>query len=268
MDEPYSTQRLLVLRKLTRTLSDYLRNQLRGYVTTLTPLLRPRVVLGDYVESSVKETVKGADKAFHDLKSIYEGIVTAKPFNLPKDLRPPLAIASSTPDISPMEYTYIARTEREKKTITMTSPLKWALTYSGFAPGRLKELLSGKMDRGGNELLQFALHSAIMHLVVSRQTGVTQILEALYYRVSTDRLKEFGDLPITYLASTLSTIRPPDDVIIESTEISGTPAFEEIVNLDDIAKMSNPFKQRLIELLKTQGEDLLPQVSERSGSSL
>ena len=47
------------------------------------------------------------------------------------------------------------------------------------------------------------------------------------------KLPELGELPITFLSGPISTIRPPDNVIIESTELSGADAFEEVINLED-----------------------------------
>ena len=74
MDRPMNTQHLLQLRKLTRAVSDQLRGQLKDYLVTLSPLIRPRTVLGDYVQGSLKETVRGADKTFKDLQSLYESV--------------------------------------------------------------------------------------------------------------------------------------------------------------------------------------------------
>ena len=45
MDRPMNTQQLLQLRKLTRAVSDQLRGQLKDYLVTLSPLIRPRTVL-------------------------------------------------------------------------------------------------------------------------------------------------------------------------------------------------------------------------------
>ena len=54
----------------------------------------------------------------------------------------------------------------------------------------------------------------------------------------------------------ISTLRPPDGVLIESTEFSGMDAFEEVVKVDDISKLREPLKERLIELAQAQGENL------------
>jgi hypothetical protein len=43
---------------------------------------------------------------------------------------------------------------------------------------------------------------------------------------------------------------PPDDIIIQSTEISGIPSFEEIINIDDIRGLSDPLQQDILTITK------------------
>ena len=45
-----SIQSLLVLRKLTRAITDVVRVQMTEYLRTLTPLMRPKALLGEYVQ--------------------------------------------------------------------------------------------------------------------------------------------------------------------------------------------------------------------------
>jgi len=35
---------------------------------------------------------------------------------------------------------------------------------------------------------------------------------------------------------------PPDELIIQSTELSGRPVFEELIDLDDINQLTDPYK--------------------------
>lgn len=256
MDERFSTKKMLVLRKLTRAIADLLRNQVRDYLATLTLLVRPKGVLGEFVDGN-QEFVKGADQAFKEILSLYQAVAGGKPFSLPKELQPPLEVLSATPEITPVEYAHAAKMNGETKTVTVTSPLKWVLTYSGFAPKRLRDMLAVRAP--GKDVQHFVLHTLMLHVVLGRAAGVKQILEALHFPVSTGRLPGFGELPITFLTSEVTTLLPPDEVIIESTEISGMDAFEEVVNIDDIVQMGDPLKQRLLELVKSHGDDLLPQ---------
>ena len=50
-----SLESLLVLRKLTRAIAEAVRAQMTEYLTTLAPLLWPRMVLGDYIQGGSKE---------------------------------------------------------------------------------------------------------------------------------------------------------------------------------------------------------------------
>ena len=52
MDDLSNPKRLLLYRKVTRTISEHIRGQLRGYLATLSPLLRPRMVLGEYIQGN------------------------------------------------------------------------------------------------------------------------------------------------------------------------------------------------------------------------
>ncbi len=261
-DESYSIQQLLVLRKLTVAVSKLLTEQMRDYLTTLAPLLRPKAVLGDYVDSSTKEAARGAEKNFKELQSLYETIAAAKPFNLAAELKPPIEIVSAALEFRPLEYDHAAQTDNESKTVTVTSPLRWVLNYSGFTLARLKELVADR-NRSATELREFLLHYLVLHVVLSKQPGVTRILETLHFTISADnRLPELGNLPIVYINSSVSTLLPPDNVIIESTEISGRNVFEEVVNVADIVKMRDPLKERLMELIKSHDPSLLPGVAE------
>ena len=250
-DAGNSTQRLLALRKSTRAIADLLRGQLKEYVSALTPLLNPSRVLGDCVAGTRTE-LPGSAKAFEELQSIFRLTAGSKPFNLSRELKGPIEIASSTLELTPVEYLYEARTNGDTKTVVVTSPLRWMLSYSGFSPRRLKEFLADPhlIDE---ESARFVLHYAVLGLVVSKQTSVTHVFDALRFPLSVGRSSEFGELPITYISSPVPTLRPPDQVIIESTEISGRDVFEEIVDVDALANIRDAFKERLVELVKSYG---------------
>src|SRR5690349_11383791 len=128
MEEAYTIQRLLALRKLTRAIAELLRGQMAEYFTALAPLFRPRTVLGEYVQGSAKESAKGADAAFKELQTLYNAIAPAKPFALSKELRLPLEVSGAALELAPVEYSHPATAAGQSKTVTVTSPLKWVLT--------------------------------------------------------------------------------------------------------------------------------------------
>jgi hypothetical protein len=252
MEERYSTEHLLTLRKLTRAMADLLRGQMKEYLSTLAPLFHPKVVLSSYVEGPAYDTSRIGEKAFKELQELYATIASSRLYRLPSEFRTPLEVINPQLEMTPVEYTHVVPSGSESKTVVVTSPLKWALTYAGFGPSRLRSLLK-ESKRSGDELQQSVLHDLMMHTVVTKQTGVSGILKSLHFPLVSERSEEFGDLPLTYIASEISTVRLPDAVISESTEISGMDAVEEVVNISDIAKLHDPLKEKLTELIKLHG---------------
>jgi hypothetical protein len=255
IDERYTIQRMLVLRKVTRAVTELLRGQLKDYLTTLGPVFRPSIVLGEYVEGT-KNIVRGADKIFKEFVSIYETVATVKPYNLPKEIKHPLEIGSSTVEFLPVEYKHIARLGPESKPVLITSPLKWVLSYAGYGVVPARELVSDS-NRPRAEVKEFVVHPLLMH-VITKQPGVTQLFEALQFPIEAERFPDLGDLPVTVVTSAISTLRPPDEVIIESTEIAGRDSFEEVINLDDIGEMRSPLQDKLVEIVRSYDPKLLP----------
>ncbi len=256
MAEEFTTQRVLALRKLTRAMADLLRGQAKDYLATLGPLFRPRSILGGYTESNPKETIPGAEKAFKELQALHEAIAASKPFGLPKELNPPIELTSSTLEVTSFEYSHPAQVEGgAAKTVAITGPLRWVLSYAGFTPRRFKELLAER-NRNSQQVQEFLLHYLVLHVVIARQPGLKKLFEALHFPLSSGKLPELGELPIAFLSGPINTTRPPDNVIIESTELSGTDAFEEVINLEDVIKLRNPFKDQLEELVKAHGQTL------------
>ncbi|HKV41591.1 MAG TPA: hypothetical protein VJX67_20470, partial [Blastocatellia bacterium] len=115
MMEAYDVQRMLSLRKLTRSIADTFRRQVKEHLAAIAPLVRPKSVFGDYIESATKESSKGADLAFKDLQGLYETIAGAKRFDFPTELKVPIDIVSSAIEITPVEYRYQATANQHSK---------------------------------------------------------------------------------------------------------------------------------------------------------
>jgi hypothetical protein len=251
-DGGWSTKRLIVLRRVTRAVADHLQGQLKDYLSALAPLFRPAGILGEYVQGGEKGMSSVTLKAFQELQNVYGVAAGSNPFSLPKDLKPPLEIVRSALELTKMDYPYALNTEGQTKTIIITAPLKWQLTHAEFAPARLRQLLSDR-NRTDTDAARFVLHYSVLQVLISRQAGFTQILSALHYDLSSLRLPEFGELPIICLASSVPTLRPPDDVIADAVEISGQNAFEEVVDVETVADIQDPFKEQLLKLIKSHG---------------
>ena len=111
-----------------RRIAQTLQQQLTVYLETLRPLLAPRRLLGKY--TGVKEDVTGADRAFAQLQEKYKQLY-GKPFVLPAELEERwLANIDNRLELYPWEYSHQVKSERETKTVTITSPVRRVLTYS------------------------------------------------------------------------------------------------------------------------------------------
>lgn len=242
-----SIQSLLTLRKLTRAITEAVRVQMISHLATLTPLLRPTVVLGDYVQGGHKESTRKAEKAFKQLEALYETVAASKPFNLPRELATPLSFAGESLEITPHDYPHVVDVGGSTRRILVRAPMTWTLTYSGYAPSRLLELLNTKM-RSQDEVLRFVISYLALHVVVSNQPGLLELLAELRFPITTVKVPEFGELPVTRIGPPVTTTRPADAVIHESAELTGMDAFEEVVEPDELGRLTDPFRQRLLDI--------------------
>ena len=251
-----NTQSLLALRKLTRAITDAVRVQMTAYLKTLTPLLRPKAVLGEYIQGGAKESSRKADKAFADLQALYDTVAVAKPYNLPRELTHPLSFTSVGLEITPLDYVHVAQSGSDTRKIRVRCPLTWVLTYTDFPPTRLQELLDTK-GRGVDELQRFVLSYLVMHLMTTSEPGLMQVFDALHFPLTTSKSPQFGELPITRVGIGISTRRPSDAVVIESAELTGMDAFEEVIDVEGIAGLGDPLKERLLEIARQQAPELV-----------
>jgi hypothetical protein len=256
MEERFGTQRLLALRKVTRAISDSLRDEMRDHLTTLAPLVRPRGVLGDFIEGPGRESVRGADRAWKDVETLYQAIAPKPPFSLARDLKSPFEVPGTALEMAPVEYEYRARSHGDEKAVTVVKPFQWHVTYSGHGPARLRELVADP-NRDGTELQRGVVLAIILHVVLGKQPGVGRVLSGLRFPLETARTTEFGALPLTLLTASVPTVRPPDDVIIQTTEIAGTSTVQELADVEAIAALADPLRERLLAIVRTQAADLL-----------
>lgn len=253
-----SIRSLLSLRKLTRAIAEAARGQMTEYLATVAPLLRPSSILGDYVAGGQKEPTRKAEKAFQELQALYERICTTAPYNLPRELRPPFNLGTGGLEISAVDYPHVASAGSDQRTITVRQPLTWTLSYTDFPPTRLNEQLATKL-RSSDEIQKVVVSYLAMHVVTSQQPVLMRMLDALRFPVTTAKAPGWGDLPATRIGlGGVGTYRPSDAVMIESAELTGMDAFEEVVSVEEIARLPDPFKQRLLDLVREHAPGQLP----------
>ena len=255
MSDRDSFQSLLALRKLTRAITDVVRVQMIDYLKTLTPLVRPQAILGEYVQGGLKETTRKTDKIFKDLLGLYEAIAPTKPFFLQRELPQPIDLPRVGLEITPLDYIHAAQVGATTRKIKVRSPLVWVLTYTDFPPTRLQEMLDNK-SRDASEVQRFVVSYLVIHLAL-QDPSLMQIFEALHLPITTAKMPQFGELPVTRIGLPVSTTRPSDAVVIESAELTGMDAFEEVVNIEDLKRLADPFRDRLLDIARQQMPELV-----------
>ena len=249
MDHGVDIPFLLARRKLTRAIATALRAQVVDHLTALTPVLRPEITFGKFIQGNQKDWIVKSDQALKELRTLYDTIAPASPYNLRVELTPPLDVGGLSLEVTPVEYTHVAQHGSNSRTITVRRPLVWTLSYGGFAPAAFRRLLDSRM-RSSAEVQRFLLAYLALHVVIKMQPGVVNVLTALRFPVATVHEPEFGALPITRIGVGLTTERPPDAVIIESAEVTGMDAFEEVVKLEEISRLRDPMREQLLEMAK------------------
>jgi len=237
-------QEFLKLRQATARIGEELESRLRRHLETLRPLFVPRKLLGTYLKSSVQQEVHGSEKAFAELQEMYAS-VCSHPFDLPKKLQTPLTPISTAIDFSPFEYSLDIKDT--SNSITITSPIKYLLCYQNECSlKRLQNMLEGKEARQADEMRHALLSHMVLVILIETFPALKRLLEDLRYRVDVITLKQFGNLPVVLLTAPLTTFLPKDEFIQEVTQLSGIPAFQEIIDFDEIEAMSDPLKDLFV----------------------
>jgi hypothetical protein len=88
-----------------------------------------------------------------------------------------------------------------------------------------------------------------MGLMIQTYPGLAKLLDALRYRVQSEVLTGFGSLPMITVHACLDSFRPPDDLLMTATALSGVPAFVELIQADSLRNYVDPLTEQLRNLL-------------------
>ncbi len=251
MNSDIDLLRLLKLRMLTSALAGHFERTLRDHLSNLAVMLHPRALLGDLIRFE-KSAVKDQDAGLRELSKLYLPIARNPAINVQADLKPPLDIHTSTLDLIPASYSHTP--EGGSKPITVVTPMRWVLCYKDLGPAQLREFVTSHNRSGGGELQSCLLHYLVLHMIVARSPGVAPILEALRFRVKSEPNPDFGGLPFVTITAPVATFRPSDQIILQSALLSGSPTFEEIVDLEATAGIPDPLGEQFQALVRQHEE--------------
>lgn len=249
MNQPIDIGALLKLRKVTRTVADELRNNLQGYLATLSPLLMSRHVLGRHADGNAQHSVRGEDEAFSKVVTLYQQIARTPEYSLPTDVESPLGIRQTGVDICPADYLHEAVEGEQAKSLTIISPTRWVLFPSGCTPSELRERIAANSPSSA-DLKRMVLQYVTLNVLLEMRPDIVALLDGLRFPIVTGRLAGCGDLPVSFIESPIATMRAGDEVIIQSTELSGTETFEEVLDQNAVQSLVDPFRSRVDALLE------------------
>jgi hypothetical protein len=247
--EALTFEQLVKLREQTDAIGGLLRNRLQGHLETLRPLLAPRRLLGKYADR--KEDVSGSERAASQVHEKFKEACGA-PFSLTPDVDDDvLSRIDNRPELYPWEYSYEAHGEGAPIHLTITSPVRWVLTYASvYTLSQLREAVAGRRERRTGEIRQFLVNAIAMNLLLARYPGISQLFSDLRFTLSVEKCPGLGALPLVTLSAGLPSFRPADSLILTATRFSGVSNFVELVDAKVMHALQDPLKARLEELLR------------------
>ena len=103
------------------------------------------------------------------------------------------------------------------------------------------------------DMKEHVIRCCLFHAMIKKYSGIREIFTALRWGVSTETSPDTGGLCLTTLTAPIPTMLPPDDFILESTEMSGTSRFEEVVDVNAATDIRDPLTHRVNEIIKEYG---------------
>jgi hypothetical protein len=239
-----SLDELLEYREVTERISAFLQKRLREHLSTLWPLLAPGRVLGRYV--SARDSSPHADQALAELTEKYKQ-ASGSPFELKPDLdQEALASIGSGIQIHPFEYSYEAHGAKAGKKISMTSPIRWIVTYSSeYSFPQIRNLLSAPGQRRAQPVGNFVINALAFQLVLGRSPSVGQLLRDLRYEITLQALPGLEKLPLLTCGVPLPSFRPCDDLLLTAIRLSGVPAFIELIDVVTVQTLKDPLRAEI-----------------------
>ena len=242
-------QDLTELRRKTEAVSKFLQDQLAAHLETLRPVLSPERLFSKFLGTKGDHAL--SDRALGQLQQSYRPF-SGRPFDIPSEFDAQwLSLVGNRLVLYPWEYAHDARTDRETKTITMASPVRWVVTFSGtYSLSQVRQGLGGKGERRVEHIRQFVVNALVTQMTVNHAAGLGALFADLRYQLQTEYSPDLPKLPLTTITFGLPAFRPADDLILAATTFSGIPAFIELIDTDAAAKLPDPLKIRLQDLVR------------------
>jgi hypothetical protein len=254
--ESLNIEQLLHLHTLTKEVAKLCQKQLRGYLETMALLFRPRRILGDAMEGAEREFVGGSERNIAELRELYRK-VAPRPFDLRPELSFPLESVSTQMQLYEWEYLHQTKTDRGWRSIKVTSPLTWVVTYSSnYSLPMLRQVLAGQEERDSEAVRAFVLRACLAYLHFQKFPALVELFNGLRYRVEFRQSPETGDLPLVTVSAPFATIRPSDNLVTIASALAGGASFAEVLDLSTVQNLKDPLREQITAVFKKHGQEL------------
>lgn len=243
MAEPITLDNYADLRDTSRQFRGTLQAQLNGHLETVRHLFRPAAVFGQYLVGSHKDSPRDAATAVAQFRTFFAEAVLAKPFMLDQELGDTMELSTGTPVLNDFVYTHEIETRAGARTVSVTSPLQWVLSFPEHRYSRLLEL-THTAKRDVDALHAIAAHFAALHFTVLRNPRIQELFQALRFPISSERVPQLGAFPVLMVRAPAGTVRPPDEVIGQVCRYSGVDTVEEILDYEAWTNLKDPFAEQ------------------------
>jgi hypothetical protein len=249
MAEDLESVELLRLHKLTRDVAAQCAKQLRQYLEYIASLLRPRRLLGDYIEGVSKEPVVGAERNFADLRALYRKV--AIKFDLRPELEAPLQSVSTQFQLQEWEYNHALQTEKGWQSIRVIKPLTWVLSYtSPYGLSTMRDVTAGIVHPDPESVRSFVVRACLMHEMFRAFPALTDLLSALRFRIAIETCAPLGDLPLVTISAPFRTFRPSDSLVAMASGLAGGATFTEVLAVDSVRNLSDPLREQAVATMR------------------
>jgi len=137
------------------------------------------------------------------------------------------------------------------KATSINAATRWVLSFQSECPySRLKAMVTGEETRQADDMKQAIIVHLTIAALLENFKELSQLLEDLRYEVEIQPVKDLGGLPLIILKAPIQSFLPSDEFMLNITQLSGIPAFQELVDLDALENMPDPLKESLQEAIK------------------
>ena len=92
---------------------------------------------------------------------------------------------------------------------------------------------------------QALIEHLTMAALIETSSDLVQLLADLRYETEILKHQDIGGLPVVILKAPIQSFLPSDEFMLNVTQLSGIPAFQELVDLDALENMADPLKEAL-----------------------